>query len=433
MNSELSGAELPRIATAVPGPASRQLSARLARVESPNITVLDPPPIFWTEARGAAVRDADDNIYIDLSAGFGVAHAGHSNPAVAHAIAQQAARLAHGLGDVYPPEPKLRLLEMLARIAPGDLGVSILGSAGAEAVEAALKTAAIRTGRAGVVAFEGSYHGLTYGALSVTHRRDFRLPFAQQLFPVHFLPWPAAGTAREILSRLDMLLEHEGTGAVIIEPIQGRGGIRELPAGFLRQLRARCDGVRTLLILDEIYTGCGRTGRWFACEHEDVVPDVLVVGKALSGSIAISAAIGTPAAMSGWPPSEGEAIHTSTFLGNPVACAAALAQLEEIEQRGLLARTIVLGALIRDRADRWHRDIEGVGAPRGIGLLQGVPVDPPGAALRVAQTCLERGVIVLAEGPNAEVLALTPPAVISDEQLHHALDTIEEALRAVHR
>ena len=395
--------------------------------------MLDPAPIFWTEARGAAIRDADDNIYIDLSAGFGVAHAGHSNPVVAHAIAQQAARLAHGLGDVYPPQPKLDLLETLARIAPGDLGVTILGSAGAEAVEAALKTAAIRTGRAGVIAFEGSYHGLTYGALAVTHRRDFRLPFAQQLFAVHFLPWPDADTAREILSRLDMLLEHGGIGAVIIEPIQGRGGIRELPAGFLQQLRRRCDGTHTLLILDEIYTGCGRTGRWFACEHDDVIPDVLVIGKALSGSIAISAAIGTPDAMSGWPPSAGEAIHTSTFLGNPVACAAALAQLQEIEERGLLERTRVLGTMIRERADRWHRSIDGVGEPRGAGLLQGVPVDPPGTSLQVGQLCLERGVIVLAEGPHAEVLAITPPAVITDEQLHHALDIIEEALRAVHR
>jgi 4-aminobutyrate aminotransferase-like enzyme len=428
VSARLAGDELPRIVTAVPGPASQQLSSRLARVESPNITALAPAPIFWTEARGAAIRDADGNLFVDLSAGFGVAHAGHANPAVARAIADQAGRLAHGLGDVYPPEPKVRLLEKLAAIAPGSLGVSILGSAGAEAVEAALKTAVMRTGRAGVIAFEGAYHGLTYGALAVTHRPDFRAPFAQQLFGVHFLPWPDADCSREVLSRVDMLIGHEGIGAVIIEPIQGRGGIRMLPDGFLQQLRLRCDGVHTLLILDEIYTGCGRTGHWFACEHAAVVPDVLVIGKALSGSIAISAAIGTPDAMSGWPPSEGEAIHTSTFLGNPIACAAALAQLEEIDAKQLLARAETVGATIRSRAMTWE-SIEGVGAARGVGLLQGVPLSPPGRARRVAQLCLEAGVIVLAEGPRADVLAITPPAVITDDQLRVALDIVEEALR----
>jgi 4-aminobutyrate aminotransferase / (S)-3-amino-2-methylpropionate transaminase / 5-aminovalerate transaminase len=432
----LAGDELPRVVSSVPGPRSIDLARRLARVESPNITCLAPAPIFWTEARGAAVRDADGNTYVDLTAGFGVAHAGHANARVADAIAAQARILAHGLGDVYPPEPKVRLLERLAAIAPGDLSVSILACSGAEAVEAALKTACIRSGRPGILAFDGGYHGLTYGALATTSRSDFRQPFQRQLFAgVGFAPYPGAdddaGAALSTVRR--MLAEADRSpwpvGAILVEPMLGRGGLVVPPPGFLSGLRDLCDGSRTLLIFDEVYTGCGRTGRWFACEHEQVVPDLLVVGKALTGSIPLSAAIGTPDAMSGWPPSAGEAIHTSTFLGNPVACAAALAQLDEIEGLGLARRSLELGAGIRDRVRQWHTRHD-VGMPRGRGLLMALPVPAAGRAVRVAERCLTAGVLILAEGPRADVLAITPPAVITDAQLNAALDTLELALEA---
>lgn len=432
----LAGDELPHIVVPAPGPQSRQLASRLTRVESPNVTRLAPPPPFWTEARGAAVRDADGNTYIDLTAGFGVAHAGHANAAVVAAIAEQAARLAHGLGDVYPPEPKVRLLERLAAIAPGDIQVAILGSAGAEAVEAALKTAVLRTGRTGIIAFEGAYHGLSYGALAATHRSDFRSPFRAQLFDgVRFAPYPDSDDAGDAIAAVrGLIAEAEASahpvGAIIVEPILGRGGLIVPPRDFLPALRAICDGDRILLICDEIYTGCGRTGRWFACEHDGVVPDVIAVGKALTGSLALSAALGTPDAMRGWPPSTGEAIHTSTFLGNPIACAAALAQLEQIESLGLLARAVALGERIRDRAADWHCRHAMVGEPRGRGLIQGVPVHGAGRALRVAERCLHAGVMILAEGPQADVLAVTPPAVITDAQLEHALVVIEHALAA---
>lgn len=435
MTARLLGDELPHLLTDVPGPRSRELADRLARVESPNITALEPGPIFWTEARGAAVRDADENVYIDLTAGFGVAHAGHAADPIVAAIADQAARLAHGLGDVYPPEPKVRLLERLAGIAPGDLGMSILASSGAEAVEAALKTAALRTGRTGIVAFEGAYHGLTYGALAVTWRSDFRTPFSPQLFAgVRFAPYPIAGVD-ESLEAVDRIVRDAESsahpiGAILIEPILGRGGLHMAAPGFLAALRERCDARRILLVLDEIYTGCGRTGKWFACEHEGVVPDMLVVGKALSGSLPISAAIGTPAVMQAWPASAGEAIHTSTFLGNPIACAAALAQLDAIKSGDLLRRAERLGEVIREKTTAWATRFEAVGEPRGRGLLQGTPMRGPGQALRVADRCLRRGVLLLAEGTDAEVLAITPPAVITEPQLDFALAVVEEAIRA---
>ena len=442
----LRGDELPATAGAIPGPASHALARRLHAVESRNITQLTPTfPVFWTEARGAAVRDADGNTYTDLTAGFGVAHAGHSHPSVAAAIADQAARLAHGLGDVHPPTVKVALLERLAAITPGDLGVTILASAGAEAVEAAIKTAGLRTGRSGIIAFEGAYHGLTFGALAVTHRSDFRAPFTRQIFAgVRHVPYPdSAGCAdaASLTLRLETSLDALDSaiaaaersphpiGAIILEPVLGRGGIVVPPPGFLPALRERCDGNRILLILDEIYTGIGRTGQWFACEHVGTVPDILVAGKALTGSVPLSAAIGTPDAMAAWPPSTGEAIHTSTFLGNPIACAAALAQLDVIASEGLVTRAAEVGAMIRKRTDAWVESIPGLDRAHGIGLLQAVSFERPVAAA-IMEEALRRGVLVLPEGSDGRTLAVTPPAVITAVQLEAALDVVEVAIRA---
>src|SRR5690606_6763209 len=272
-------------------------------------------------------------------------------------------------------------------------------------------------------------------ALAATWRSDFRARFASQLFQgVRFAPYPIAGS-RAVFEALDRIIrDAEFTahpiGAILIEPILGRGGLHVPPPGFLAGLRERCDGENILLILDEVYTGCGRTGRWFACEHEDVVPDLLVIGKALSGSLPISAAIGSPTVMQAWPVSTGEAIHTSTFLGNPIACAAALAQLEAIQAGDLLRRTERLGEMIREKTSSWATRFDAVGEPRGRGLLQGAPVRGSGRAVRVAERCLRRGVLLLAEGTAAEVLAITPPAVITEGQLDFALAVVEEAIRA---
>jgi 4-aminobutyrate aminotransferase-like enzyme len=436
----LDGAGIGRIVSTVPGPRSRSLAERLARVESPNVTrIAADAPIFWADADAACIQDVDGNTYVDLTAGFGVAQAGHANPRVARALAAQASRLPHALGDVNPAEIKVLLLERLAAIAPGSLSVSILGSAGAEAVEAALKTAVMRTGRTGILSFERAYHGLTYGALAVTARPDFRQPFAAQLFAgVRFAPFPDStrdrgpgDEDRAIDSVRDAIARAEDSphpiGAIIVEPIQGRGGINVPTPSFLHRLRSLCDGARIVLIFDEIYTGFGRTGRMFACEHWNVVPDILCVGKALTGSVALSAAIGTPEIMSGWPRSRGEAIHTSTFLGNPIACAAALAQIDEIREKGLVGRAASLGSRIRDRTAGWRERFATVRDCGGLGLLQRVRCED-GIALRVASTALRQGVLVLAEGQQAESIAITPPAVITEAQLDFALDVIEQAI-----
>ncbi len=423
------GDALPLLRTPVPGPASRALAERLARVESRNITRISPDgPVVWTAARGANVTDADGNIFIDLTAGFGVSAAGHATSDVARAVSDQIARLPHALGDVHPADVKVRLLERLTSIAPDGLEVGILGSAGAEAVEAVLKTAVIKTGRPGIIAFEGAYHGLTYGALACTFDAHFRAPFVSQLFDgVRFAPFPLSES--EVASALARVREMitDDVGVVLIEPVQGRGGLRVAPDAFLRALRELCDGESTLLAFDEVYTGIGRTGKWFACEHSAVTPDLIAVGKALGGGLPLSAALGTREVMDAWPVSTGEAIHTSTFLGNPVACAAALAQLDAIERQGLIERAADLGRYIRQRTESWvERGL--ADEARGIGLLQGVRVSPASRGIEVADRVLREGVLLVTESFTGDVLAITPPAVITIEQLDFALDRIEEAL-----
>jgi 4-aminobutyrate aminotransferase-like enzyme len=436
------GTLLPHVRTAPPGPRSRELAERLGRVESRNVTCIDEGgPIFWAEAAGANVRDVDGNTFIDLTAGFGVAAAGHSNPSVAAAAGAQFARLAHALGDVHPAEAKVDLLEALARRAPGQLGVSILSADGSDAVESALKTAVLATGRPGVVAFHGSYHGLGYGALAVTAAQRFRQPFEEQLFRgVRFVPYPAAPgtgvtgrpTTEAVMAEIREQVAASGSGphavgAVIAEPVQGRGGVVVPPPDFLPALRALCTELDLLLILDEVYTGFGRTGRWFACEHWDVVPDLLVVGKALAGGLPLSAVIGTPAVMEAWPPSGGEALHTSTFLGNPVSCAAALAHLGEIERLGLVERSHRLGDRLGRRLEQWVASGR-ASAARGLGLMRAVvpaAADPDATAAAAARAALQQGILLLSEG---DALAITPPLTITESQLDHALDVLEAAL-----
>jgi 4-aminobutyrate aminotransferase-like enzyme len=406
---------LPSRKTRIPGPKSRALSRQLRRYESRNITfVSDHWPIFWQRASGANVWDVDGNRYIDLTAAFGVASVGHGNARVVGALKAQAGKLLHAMGDVHPNELKLKLARALVGLTFSRWDKSearvVFANSGAEAVEATLKTAAIHTNRPGVIAFEGAYHGLTYGALDTTWRTHFRSPFSKQLG--HF-------TAHVPFGRMPNVANIENFGAVIVEPIQGRGGIVVPPDNFLPELRKFCDDHGLVLIFDEIYSGFCRTGRWFACEHWGVMPDVVCVGKAMAGGFPISACIGRADVMDSWPESQGEAIHTSTFLGNPLGCAAALASIREMKRLKLDGRSRELGGWLATRLAR-------IGKVRGKGLMLGLEV---GNAVPLVEKLLQRGILALPEGDHNEILGLTPPLVITKRQLTYCVEVLTELTR----
>lgn len=414
----MTGEELPTLLTAIPGPASQAWVDRLAAVECPAITarrarrasalgVAKDDPIVWDEAVGANIRDVDGNVFVDLTAGFGVAGAGHRDPGVVAAGQAQLGRLVHAMGDAFPDPNRVRLMERLCQMSGMDR--VILGSSGSDAVEAALKTARLASGRDGVLAFEGSYHGLSYGALAVLGYKgaDFRGPFQGQLGG-HVRQAPYGGALPEIEDLKEV-------GAVIVEPVQGRGGVRVAPPDWLAELARRAREAGALLIFDEIYTGFGRTGRRFAMEHSGVRPDLMAVGKSLAGGFPISACLGTAAAMDAWGASKGEALHTQTFLGQPVGCAMALAALDALERA--LPEVEPKGAWLRAELER--RGLE----TRGLGLLLGARAPAP-YALCVA--LLQRGYLILPAGEHDPVLAITPPLTITREQLGGFLDALDQ-------
>ncbi|MDQ2816737.1 MAG: aspartate aminotransferase family protein [Candidatus Eremiobacteraeota bacterium] len=443
--------DLARIVTEPPGPLSRRLAAQLRDVESRNVTYLGSGgPIFLASGQGATLSDVDGNRYVDLCGAFGVAAAGHANPAVSAALADASRTLLHGMGDVYPTQAKVLLAQQLCALTPGDGSKRVIfATSGAEAVEAALKTAAIATGKAGVLCFGGAYHGLTYGALAVSDRDHFRKPFLRQLgsFATR-VPYadPRTCSASEAcppcdcscLDTVRSALEEpagQDIGALIVEPAQGRGGELFPPDDWLRGLRTICDDRGLLLIADEIYTGFGRTGRWFACEHAGIVPDLICVGKGLSSGFPISACVGSAEVMDRWPESTGEAIHTSTFLGSPAGCAAALASIGQICEHRLVERADSLGRPLGEMLHQLRaRRLESVGDVRGRGLMWGVEcVDSAGApsgeiAARALRRALKLGVIALAGGPQANVISISPPLCISLNQIAFAVGVLDEAL-----
>ena len=429
---------LPALQTPIPGPRSLEAAARLRRVESRNVTYLDAEfPVFWARAEGVNVWDVDGNRFLDWTSAFGVAGLGHTNPAVRDALIAQAGALLHGMGDVHPTPLKAELCERLSALTFERWGAGggkvILGNSGFEAVEAALKTALLHSGKPGVIAFQGAYHGLGYGALEVAGTPYFREPFRAQLKEfAALLPFPKGPFAdlESLRAEIEQTLAAREIGAILVEPIQGRGGEIVPPPGFLPMLRAICDAHHILLLLDEIYTGFNRTGALFACEHSGVIPDVICLGKGLTSGFPLSACVGRAEVMDAWPESMGEALHTSTFLGNPLGCAMALASLEQHAQPELAAR-------VRERGERVKAALQALRAPhvvdlRGEGLLIGLELDLDGAATNDLVKCaLRDGLILLQSGPAGNVLAFTPPFAISDEEIAFTVGKIEKYLVAL--
>jgi 4-aminobutyrate aminotransferase/(S)-3-amino-2-methylpropionate transaminase len=427
--------------------ASRDMSARntlglLREYESPNVTFIERDgswPIVWERAKGVHVWDDRGQKYLDLTAAFGVASAGHANPRVVRAGQRQMAKLLHAMGDVHPHPLKAKLACELSRLTFerwGGKGRTIFCNSGFEAVEAALKTAVLATGKRKVIAFEGAYHGLGYGALNATHREMFRKPFAKQLGQFgEFAPFPTKVDELAMTeSRLRSALQRGDVGAILVEPVQGRAGAQVPVPELLPLLRKFCDETGALLVVDEIYAGFGRTGRWFACEHTSTIPDIICLGKAMSGGFPISACVGKGALIKrAWPESQGEAIHTSTFLGHPVGCAMALANIAEIRSRKLVENAAEHGRSLLE----FLSDVRVPGLSlqaRGLGLLAGLEVRHASGepatdlVMRVVKAMLKRGFIVLPEGEHSNVIGFTPPLTITKSQLRQAVRELEAAL-----
>ena len=395
---------LPKIVVPPPGPRSRELAARLAALESPAFDARrvartassgeDQAPIVYASGDGANVVDVDGNTYVDLTAGFGALLLGHRAP--------PASDLVLALGDVYASEAKAEALAEIASLFPEPGARVMLGLSGADAVTAALKTALLFTGKPGVVAFDGSYHGLSYGPLAALgFAPSFREPFAAQLgVPVTFVPYGDVAAVRSALGPT--------IGAILVEPILGRGGCIVPPDDFLPGLRALADETGVLLVVDEIWTGLGRTGAMLA---SPVLPDVLCLGKGLGGGVPISACIGRAHVMQAWGGHGGTRIHTGTHFGSPPACAAAIATIRAVRDQELAARAGEVGAA-------FLAELRAAGiAARGRGLMVGIDLGDGARALAIARRLLGEGYIVLTGGPAGGTLTLSPPLTIAPELL----------------
>jgi putrescine aminotransferase len=371
------------------------------------------------EGRGAELFDEEGQRFLDFGSGYGVMSHGYGHPRLVAAAERQLRRLAMS-SRVLLNRPQVELAELLAELTPGDLQFSFFANSGAEAVEAALKFARIATGRPRFITTEGAFHGKTLGALSVSGRDLYQDPFRPLLPAVTRVPY---GDAAALAAAVD-----EETAAVIIEPIQGEGGVIVPPDGYLAAVRAACDRVGALMIADEVQSGLGRTGYLFAVQHEGVVPDLLVLAKALGGGIVpIGAVVGRPPAFQFWD--EAPLIHSSTFGGNPLAAAVGQEALRVMVEEDLPGEARRKGAWLLDRLrilqERYPSVIREV---RGRGLLIGLDMTHPGMGGAVMAGLFRRHVLAIHTLNNERVVRFLPPLVITQAQLEEGYRAIEEAV-----
>lgn len=442
----MSNDELPGMKVAAPGPRSRELSERLSAAESPAFEArrdaraarsgTEQSPIVYAHGRGSNVFDVDGNRYVDLTAGFGALVLGYPPNVAVDAARAALGDLPLALGDVYASELKVDAVTAIASLFPEPGARVMLGLSGADAVTCALKTAMLSTGKPGVVAFEGAYHGLSHGPLAACGLApSFRDPFAAQLgVAVTFATYPSCDDPRggrraldESLGAVHAALKSGTVGAVLVEPMLGRGGCIAPPVSFLEDLRILTDEAGALLVLDEVWTGMGRSGAMLACDHAGVVPDVLCLGKGLGGGVPISACVGRARVMERWAAHGGSTIHTGTHFGSPPACAAALATIVAV-RGGLADRAAKVG-------DDFMRELAAAAAQRtspwsvrGRGLMIGITLADAGEALAVSRSLLGRGYIVLTGGTKGDTLTLSPALTIEPALLSAFVPALVEAV-----
>jgi 4-aminobutyrate aminotransferase-like enzyme len=447
------GNALPKIVTKPPGLANHRLATELAKLEpAPLFGAIDGiVPIAWRRARGANVVDVDGNRYVDLTGGFGAALVGHRNRHVVNAVERASNRLLHGLADAAPHPDRAKLASELSELGPIKGGRVMFAGSGAEAIDIALKTAHLVTGRLGVVAFHGGYHGTGLGALRATGRPLFRQPFEAALAPAtlrvpfadcyrcpYRLTYPACGVAclDAALAEIDAWngdSSRPPLGAWIVEPVLGREGVVVPPRGYLKALGEAARERRLIVIADEILTGGGRTGRWWA--GGPLKPDVVAIGKGIAGGLPLAAMIGRRSLMRVWE-GKGEARHAATFMAHPLAVAASRAALAEIARRDLPVRARTIGKLMKRRLGPIARRHPAIGDVRGVGAMWGLDVigDPDTRvpdtemARALSAALAERGYLALPGGAHGNVLSLTPPLTIGERQLEGFFPALDDAL-----
>ena len=431
------------LVTSIPGPESQRLFARRNLTVSAGVgTTL---PVFVDRAGGGIIRDVDGNSLIDFGSGIAVVSVGNANPAVAAAIAQQAAAFTHTCFMVTPYEGYVQVCEELARVTPGTHAKkSALFNSGAEAVENAVKIARHATGRTAIVVFDHAYHGRTNLTMALTaknmpYKQGFG-PFAGDVYRVP-MSYPfrdepglsGADAAARAIDIIDKQVGAKNVAAVLIEPIQGEGGFVVPAPGFLPALAQWCTESGALFVADEIQTGFCRTGTWFACEDEEVVPDLICLAKGMGGGMPLAAVTGRAELM--------DAVHPGglggTYGGNPVACAASLAATQVMAELDLPAAARAIEATMRPRLDAIAARHACVGDVRGRGAMLAVELVRPGThepdaglTSRIAAACHQRGLVVLTAGTFGNVLRFLPPLVIGQELLLDGLDVLDEAFDA---
>ena len=448
MNKELHAKVGPKIHGALPGP--RAIAAVKADDQYISPSYTRSYPLVAKSGKGIRITDVDGNEFLDFAAGIAVCSTGHCHPEVVAAIQKQAAELIHISGTDFYYEHMAILAERLSKIAPMPGPHKVYyGNSGAEAVECAMKLARYHTGRQNIIAFYGAFHGRTMGALSLTGSKpQQKRRFAPLVPGVTHVRYPyayrgcsgggqseeefALGCARFIEEKLfKTTLPPEEVAAIFVEPIQGEGGYVVAPTVFMKELRKICDKHGILLVCDEVQSGAGRTGKWWAVEHTGVHPDIITSAKGIASGMPLGICIARADVMN-WVPGS----HASTFGGNPVSIAAALATMDILEREGI-ANAGKVGAKMKERLEGWKKthplvgDVRGRGLMIGIGLVGDKVTKEPVTALRnrIEQLAFERGLLILGCGETA--IRLCPPLLLSEDEATVALDILEEALSIV--
>ncbi len=400
--------------------------------------------IIVRNARGIYVEDISGRRFMDFSSGLATVNTGHNHPKVVAAIKQQAETFMHS-GCIFHYEPIVRLAEKLRAITPSGMDTFFFSNSGAEAVEGCIKLARHHTGRQGVVAFVGGFHGRTYGSLSLTTSSiRYRRKYQPVLPSVYHSPYPCCyrcffgqrqdACAMDCYSYLERLLKHlippDEVACIIIEPVLGEGGYIVPPAGFLHRLRDLCSRWDIMLALDEVQSGMGRTGKWFASEHFGIVPDIMTIAKGIASGMPLSAVVSRKEIMQAWPPGA----HGTTFGGNPVCCAAAIATIDAIEEEGMLENALLVGDYALKRLRSMQTSHECIGDVRGLGLMIGIEFvkagEPDPDGLRdIFRRCLDKGLVLLECGVDRNIIRLAPPLLTTVAEMERGLDILEEALQ----